>query len=77
MSEFEIAKLIEFNAKAESQAIYDYTEFLSQVAIAEIDDEMKEEIASEISEIVSDELNHQTRLHALYEKIAGIKENKN
>lgn len=41
MNIYEIAKLVEFNEKAEAQAILDYTEFLKSLETAEIDEEQK------------------------------------
>ena len=73
---FEIAKLVEFNAKAEAQAVYDYTELIQQIAKKDIDDEIKEKVASNIEEIIADELNHQEKLQALYTFLTTIEANK-
>lgn len=73
---FEIAKGIEFNAKAEAQAILDYTEFLRIVDTLSIDGVDKEFIKDTISEIISDELNHQEKLKMLYTMLTSIKANK-
>ena len=73
---FEIAKLVEFNAKAEAQAVYDYTELIQQIAKRDIDDEIKEKVASNIEEIIADELNHQEKLQALYTFLTTIEANK-
>ena len=63
----ELAKEIEFNEKAEAQAILDYTEFLRKLDILpNIDGLDKEFIKDTISEIISDELNHQEKLKMLY-----------
>jgi len=74
-NDFDVAKLIEFNNKAEAQAIYDYTDLLKELDKADLDEKMKNEIIKVISEIIADELNHQLELHELYEKIVGIKAN--
>lgn len=73
---FEIAKGIEFNAKAEAQAILDYTEFLKILDTLSIDGVDKEFIKDTISEIISDELNHQEKLKMLYTMLTSIKANK-
>lgn len=73
---FEISKGVEFNEKAEAQAVYDYSEFLRSVMESDIDDTDKKYIESVITEIISDELNHQQKLHALYTSLTGIKANK-
>lgn len=73
---FEIAKGIEFNAKAEAQAILDYTEFLRILDTLSIDGVDKEFIKDTISEIISDELNHQEKLKMLYTMLTSIKANK-
>lgn len=76
MNELELAKAIEFNLKAEAQAVLDYSEMLNQVLTSEIDEEKKETIVDSISEIVSDELNHQMKLGKLYVYLTGIEPNK-
>lgn len=73
----EIAKEIEFNAKAEAQAVLDYTELLKKVLASGIDEEQVNLIADTISEIISDELNHQMKLGQLYVKLTGIEPNQN
>lgn len=73
----EIAKAIEFNAKAEAQAVLDYTELIKMVASSQIEEETKETIIDTINEIISDELNHQMRLRQLYVSLTGIEPNKN
>lgn len=74
--EYEIGKFIEFNEKAEGQAILDYTDFLKFVAESELSQDDKDYIASVINEIISDELNHQQKLQELYTAITDIKANK-
>lgn len=74
MSELEIAKLCQFNEKAEAQAVEDYTEMIKQVLASEIEE--KETIVNTISELISDELNHQMKLGELYVMLTGIEPNK-
>ena len=76
MDMLEIAKAVEFNAKAEAQAILDYTEFLNLVKNSMLDDEEKAEITDIIAEIIADELNHEKKLHELYTALTGIETNK-
>ena len=73
----EIAKEIEFNAKAEAQAVLDYTELLKKTLESGIDEEKINLIVNTISEIVSDELNHQMKLGQLYVELTDIEPNKN
>lgn len=73
----ELAKEIEFNEKSEAQAILDYTEFLRKLdVLPNIDGLDKEFIKGTISEIISDELNHQEKLKMLYTMLTSIKANK-
>lgn len=72
----EIAKLVQFNTKAEAQAVEDYTELLRFADKCNIEDADKKYIASVIEELISDELNHQTRLQMLYTALTEIKANK-
>ena len=46
MSELEIAKLCQFNEKAEAQAVEDYTEMIKQVLASEIEETQKETIVN-------------------------------
>ena len=55
----EIAKLTQFNEKAEAQAIFDYTEMIRVISESEIDEELKDELNAKIAELIADELNHQ------------------
>lgn len=73
----ELAKLMQFNGKAEAQAIEDYTELLKKVDELEVEEELKKHIRSEINEIISDELNHQMRLGQLFVMLTGIEPNEN
>lgn len=77
MEILEIAKEVEFNAKAEAQAILDYTELLKKVGETEFEENDKAVIINTISEIIADELNHQEKLHSLYTALTGIEANKN
>lgn len=73
----ELAKLVEFNAKAESQAIFDYTEMMKRVIEMEnVSRETKDKIIDDLSEIVSDELNHKKVLLELYTYLTNIEPNK-
>ena len=77
MNVLEIAKFVEFNLKAEAQAVLDYTEFLQMLdGVENVEDLDKKFIRETISEIISDELNHQSKLKMLYKTLSGIKENK-
>lgn len=76
MNVLDIAKLCQFNEKAEAQAVEDYTEMIKQVLASEIDEEQKETIVNTISELISDELNHQMKLGELYVMLTGIEPNK-
>ena len=72
-----LAKEIEFNEKAEAQAVLDYTEFLQMLDGAEDVEDLDKKFTREtIKEIISDELNHQSKLKMLYKTLSGIKENK-
>lgn len=71
----EIAKFVQFNAEAEAKAVFDYTDMIKFVAESDIEEETKKKVIATISEIVADELNHQTRLHELYTSLVGIEQN--
>ena len=72
----EIAKLVEFNAKGEAQAVYDYTEMLNKTLTSDIEETDKDVVKNVISEIISDELNHKIKLRELYTLLTGIEANK-
>lgn len=72
----DIAKEVEFNEKAEAQAVYDYTELMKKVLSSDLEEDAKQEIFSSISEIISDELNHQMKLGKLYVLLTEIEPNK-
>lgn len=73
----EIAKATQFNEKAEAQAVLDYTEMLKIILSSEIDENLKNTAVETISEIISDELNHQMKLGQLYVLLTEIEPNKN
>lgn len=77
MGILEISKLIQFNNKAEAQAIEDYTAFLESLESSTLEEEMKAFIKSVIDEIISDELNHQQKLQELYTALTDVEPNKN
>lgn len=72
----EIAKNIQFNAKAEAEAVEYYTELLRLTNESNIDETDKKYIESVIQEIISDELNHSLKLQTLYTALTDIKANK-
>ena len=69
---FEIAKSIQFNAKAEAEAVGNYTDLLQLVNESEIGDSEKIQIKNIISEIIKNNLDHSSRLQKLYVKIMGL-----
>lgn len=73
---WELAKATEFNAKAEAQAIYDYSEMMKYIDQAPILPDEKDEMKLIIAEIISDELNHQEKLRQLYVKLTAVSPNK-
>lgn len=73
----EIAKASQFNEKAEAQAVLDYTEMLKMILSSEIDENLKNIAVETITEIISDELNHQMKLGQLYVALTEIEPNKN
>lgn len=73
---WELAKATEFNAKAEAQAIYDYSEMMKFIDQAPILPDEKDEMKLIIAEIISDELNHQEKLRQLYVKLTAVSPNK-
>lgn len=72
----EIAKSVQFNEKAEAQAVLDYTEMLKIILSSNIDENIKNVAVETISEIISDELNHQMKLGQLYVLLTEIEPNK-
>lgn len=75
-NEYLIAKMVQFNNKAEAQAIEDYSDFLKSVVESELDESFKNYIVSVISEIIGDELNHQEKLQEIYTALTNIEPNK-
>lgn len=72
-----ISASIQYNLKEEGQAIEDYSLFIDKVANSDLSEETKEKIFAVVGEIISDELNHQLKLHELYTEVTGIESNKN
>lgn len=69
----EFAKELQYNIKQEAQATEDYTNLLMTLEKSTLQN--KDEIKSVINEIISDELNHNEKLNAVYTAITGIKPN--
>ena len=78
LSNLDLAQEVLFNERAETQAISDYTIFLQRLdKVEDLEDIDKKFIRETIKEIISDEMNHQSKLKMLYKTLSGIKENKN
>jgi rubrerythrin len=75
MGILEIAKLCEFNSKAEAQAVLDYTQMIKDIADSDIAD--KDKIIEIVKELISDELNHKVKLQELYVYLTSIEPAKN
>lgn len=73
--EYYLAQLVQFNNKAEAQAIEDYTVFLQKVAESNLAEEDKEFIKAVIDEIIADELNHQEQLQTLFTMLTSVEPN--
>ena len=69
----EFARELQYNIKQEAQATEDYTNLLMTLENSNLSN--KDEIKSVINEIISDELNHNEKLNAVYTAITGIKPN--
>lgn len=65
---------VQFNIKAEADAIENYNRLLVQLNDSDIPSRQKEFVQKEIYEIIGDELNHIERLKAIYSLITDIKE---
>ena len=76
VSKSEIAEKMQFNQKAEAQAILDYTRLIAEINNSEIEEPDRTAFISTISELISDELNHQEKLFELYVALSGIEPNK-
>lgn len=74
-TKLEIAKGCAFNIKEEGKAIQEYTEFLTIVNESVLTLDEKAEINEIISEIISDEQDHQLKLQKLYIALTGIEPN--
>ena len=76
VSKSEIAEKLQFNQKAEAQAILDYTRLIAEINNSEIEEPDRTAFISTISELISDELNHQEKLFEMYVALSGIEPNK-
>ena len=76
ITQYSLAKEIQYNNKSEAQAIEDYTLFLESVKKSSLKDEDKEFIISSINEIIGDELNHQIVLQELYTMLSNVEPKK-
>lgn len=71
-----IAKELQENNKDEAEAISKYTKLLGELDEIDFDHKTKKQLIDDISEIISDELNHQEKLKKWYVKITNIEPNK-
>ena len=71
-----IAIELQENNKDEAEAVSKYTKLLDGLSGMNIDYKAKKELISDITEIISDELNHQEKLKKWYVKITNIAPNK-
>ncbi len=67
-----IASCIQDNNKEEAEAVTHYTDLLNMVDESDLDESDKNHIKEEINEIIRDELDHQSRLNALYQGLTGL-----
>ena len=73
MGILEIAKLCEFNSKAEAQAVFDYTQMLIEIMnCEELSDLDKNDLIEKVKELSADELNHQNVLQEIYVSLTTI-----
>lgn len=73
MGILEIAKLCEFNSKAEAQAVFDYTQMLIEIMnCEELSDLDKNDLIEKVKELTADELNHQNVLQEIYVSLTTI-----
>lgn len=70
------ADTIQFNVKAEADAIENYNQLLRQLNDVELSKDQRLFVEKEIYEIIGDELNHIERLKMLYTLITGIETSK-
>lgn len=74
----EILMLLQDNAKSEAQAVKEYSDLLTTLlASDELEEYEKEALKADISEIISDELNHTEKLLKAYTLLTGIQPNIN
>ena len=71
-----IAKGCAYNDRFEADAVQKYTELLETILQSPLSQEDKDELVAKISEIISDELNHEEVLKEIYVKLTGIEPNK-
>lgn len=70
--------LLQDNAKSEAQAVKEYSDLLTTLlASDELEEYEKEALKADISEIISDELNHTEKLLKAYTLLTGIQPNIN
>ena len=72
----QVSDELQFNDKEEANAIQNYNRLLDMVDKSDLPRMKKEVIQSAVYEIISDELNHQQKLQALYSPVTGTKSNK-
>lgn len=72
----EVASEMQKNIVAEADAIHKYDDALKIVLASQLDQNTIAEITNNISEIISDELNHMERLQKIYVLLTGIEPNK-
>lgn len=75
-TEYLMSKLVQFNNRAEAQAIEDYADFLKAVSESDLKESDKKIIEDTINEIIADELNHQEKLQVLFTMLTDIEPNK-
>jgi len=73
---FDIASDLQYNAKQEAQAVLDYTNLLDKINSSKIDESTRNILIDNISELISDELNHQAVLNKLFVNLTNIEPNK-
>lgn len=73
MDILEIAKITQLNAKAEAQAVFDYTQMLIEIMnCEELSDQDKNDLIEKVKELTADELNHQNVLQEIYVSLTAI-----
>lgn len=71
-----ISAFIERNARLEAKTIEEYSCFLKTLNESNLPDRAKTLVGNTISEIISDELNHQQKLQEIYVYLTDIRPNK-